>query len=60
MQFGLGTDIPAPADFDGDFKSDITVFRDGAWYILNSADNSVRTALFGTSGDVPVPSGYIP
>jgi hypothetical protein len=60
VQFGLGTDILAPADFDGDFKSDITVFRDGAWYILNSTDNSVRTALFGTSGDMPVPSAYIP
>jgi predicted extracellular nuclease len=59
-QFGLGTDVPVPADYDGDFKSDIAVFRDGTWYILNSTDGVVRTALFGTTGDVPVPSAYIP
>ncbi len=60
VQFGLGTDVPAPADYDGDGESDVTVFRDGAWYILNSTDGSIRTALFGTTNDVPVPSAYIP
>ncbi|HEY0546495.1 MAG TPA: FG-GAP-like repeat-containing protein [Pyrinomonadaceae bacterium] len=60
VQFGLGADVPAPADYDGDFKSDIAVFRNGTWYIQNSSDGSLRTAQFGTSGDVPVPSAYIP
>lgn len=60
VQFGLGSDVRVPADYDGDGKSDIAVFRDGTWYILNSMDGTVRTALFGMTGDNPVPSAYIP
>ncbi len=60
--FGLNTDVAAPADFDGDGKDDIAVFRGstGTWYALRSSNGSLLSAAFGTSGDVPVPSGYIP
>lgn len=47
-------------DFDGDGKSDLSVFRpsDTVWYINNSQDGSVRSQQFGLSQDVPVANDY--
>ncbi|MBX7062438.1 MAG: FG-GAP-like repeat-containing protein [Pyrinomonadaceae bacterium] len=61
-QFGNATDITAPNDIDGDGKTDISVFRPstGLWYGLRSSDQQLFVAAFGTSGDVPVASGYLP
>ena len=57
VQWGIASDIPAPADFDGDGKADVAVFRAGTWYILVSGTNSLRVQPWGTAGDVPVPAG---
>jgi hypothetical protein len=50
------------ADFDGDSKSDVAVFRPatGVWYILNSSPNFTTSAAYqwGVSTDIPVPGDY--
>lgn len=59
--WGLPTDKPVPADYDGDGKADIAVWRpsDGNWYIVNSAPaGGTRAIQWGTSGDIPQPADY--
>lgn len=53
----------ANADFDGDAKTDFSVFRPTAtdrsfWYVVNSSNNSVGGAQFGSNGDIPTPEDY--
>jgi hypothetical protein len=49
-------------DFDGDGKSDLTVFRSstGGWHVLKSSTNFTTSQSFswGLSTDVPVPGDY--
>ena len=49
-------------DFDGDGRTDFTVFRpsDGNWYIQESSSNYTTWNIlqWGTNGDVPVPGDY--
>ena len=61
VSFGTGTDIPTAADYDGDGKADVAVFRpsNGTWYLQRSTAGFTGVA-FGTNGDVAVPSAYIP
>ncbi|HEX8735740.1 MAG TPA: choice-of-anchor V domain-containing protein [Pyrinomonadaceae bacterium] len=50
---------PPIYDFDGDDKSDISVFRpsDGVWYLLRS-QTGFTAAQFGISTDKPAPADY--
>lgn len=50
----------ASADFDGDFRTDISVFRPstGVWYINHTSNNSFRIQQFGVNNDVPAPDDY--
>ncbi|MEP7148719.1 MAG: S8 family serine peptidase [Acidobacteriota bacterium] len=50
----------APVDFDGDRKTDISIFRPagGEWWINRSSDNQTNALQFGTSSDRLVPADY--
>lgn len=68
MQWGLATDVLVPADYDGDRKTDIAVWRpeSGVWYIRRSSDDSLLIVQwgkatvhpYGVMPDVPVPADY--
>ena len=47
-------------DYDGDGKSDISVFRpsENKWYVLRSSDFGVIQQTFAIAGDIPVPADY--
>jgi hypothetical protein len=50
---------PTPVDFDGDGRSDISIYRNGAWFILRSSDGGMtETAWGGLPQDIPVPADY--
>lgn len=48
------------ADFDGDFKTDLSVFRpsNGTWFIQNSSNSALRAQAFGSTGDIPTPEDF--
>ena len=58
MQWGETGDRLAPADYDGDGKTDVAIFRDGTWWTLNSGTTSVSVTAWGTAGDTPVSGDY--
>lgn len=47
-------------DFDGDSKSDVSIFRpsNGQWWWQRSSDNVAASATFGTSTDRVVPADF--
>ena len=45
-------------DFDGDCKSDVGVYRDGAWFIQNSSGGTMVVGWGGAPQDIPVPADY--
>lgn len=62
IHWGIATDKLTPADFDGDDKTDLAVWREApanqaAFYILQSSNSTIRTEFFGQTGDKPVSVG---
>ncbi len=49
------------ANFDGDCRTDVAVFKasaGGLWASLNSSNGALRTYNFGTTGDIATPGDY--
>jgi 6-phosphogluconolactonase (cycloisomerase 2 family) len=52
--------VTAPFDFDGDNKTDISIFRpsDGSWWYLRSANDTFSVFSFGVSTDILAPGDF--
>ena len=58
FKFGASGDVPTPGDFDGDLVTDYAIFRNGAWWVLQSRTSTYSVTNFGLAGDKPMPGDY--
>ncbi len=63
VQFGLPGDIPNTADFDGDGRDDLVIYRPqtGQWYRKSVAEGGSLSEVplqWGLPGDYPLPADY--
>ena len=60
--WGISIDTPLTADFDGDGRNDLAVYRGatGQWFVAGSAGSLFISQTWGAPslGDVPIPADY--
>ena len=58
--FGEDDDMPVPADFDGDSRADLALFRPtlGKWFVQSLTSGGITERVYGQSGDKPIPSDF--
>jgi hypothetical protein len=47
------------ANYDGDGKTDLAVYRDGIWYIIQSSNGAFNYQYWGLSSDIPVAAANV-
>lgn len=60
-QWGQAGDQTAQGDYDGDGKTDFSIYRGattGYWWVTRSSDGSYYSLPQGATGDKPVPGDY--
>jgi hypothetical protein len=60
FQWGKAGDKPIMADFNGDGRDELAVFRpsNGVWYIYNQITGTYKIQQFGIAEDIPVAADY--
>ncbi|CAN5903873.1 hypothetical protein BH11MYX4_BH11MYX4_38140 [soil metagenome] len=60
VRWGENGDVPITADFDGDGRADITVWRPttGEWWTIRRSTGATTRTVWGQQGDVPVAADY--
>jgi hypothetical protein len=61
FQCSVATSNKTPFDFDGDHKTDISIFRPNAsaeWWYSRSSNSQVVAGQFGVSTDIPTPGDF--
>ena len=64
--WGADGDDPVPGDYDGDGKTDFSIFRPGTgtcpcavtWYIIHSSTGAQVSFLYAMNGDLPAQADY--
>ncbi len=52
------TGDPIPPDYDGDERTNMTVYRNGIWYVLNNT-NEFTALGFGLPSVIPIASSFV-
>jgi hypothetical protein len=59
VEWGGGADFPVPGKYDGDGRTDVSVYRPstGQWFIINSSIMIGSIVTWGGGNDIPVLKG---